>query len=107
MTLVSPCCRAALDALKCARCGLAYEAHGGVPVLVDAALRTSDAFAANDRRYQNGAVPWAYDRCAPEVQKYDVLTRTVAALLPSRTTAVADVGCSLGLLSEKLAAYCD
>lgn len=107
VTLVSPCCRAALEGLKCTRCGLQYEAQAGVPVLVDAALRKSDGFHANDRRYQNGAVPWAYDRVAPEVQKYDVLTTTVAALLPSRASAVADVGCSLGLLSQHLTARCD
>ncbi len=107
MKLVSPCCHTALDALGCTACGLHYEAQGGVPVLVEAALRASDGFATNDRRYQNGAVPWAYDRTAPEVQKYQVLADTVAALLPSKASAVADVGCSLGLLSQKLMPSCD
>ena len=78
-----------------------------MPVLVDPVLVKSPGFETNDRRYQNGAVPWAYDRQAPEVQKYSVLTETVVALLPSRASAVADVGCSLGLLSQHLLSHCD
>lgn len=107
MKLVSPCCREALDRLRCAKCGTVYPEHDGIAVLVDEGFRTSAGFAEADRRYQNNNVPWTYDRTAPEVQKYDMLIEAVARVLPSRSAAIGDVGCSLGVLTEKLCALSD
>lgn len=109
MTLVSPCCRAALtgDGLKCSGCGTAYVAQDGIPVLIAPKFRSSPLFEENDRRYRDGKVPWTYDRTAPEVQKYEMLMDAVSEALPSRHAAIGDVGCSLGVLTEKLCELSD
>lgn len=107
MTLVSPCCRERLERLTCSKCGTAYPEHDGIAVLVEQGFRESAGFAEADRRYLGGNIPWTYDRTAPEVQKYEMLLEAVREALPSRSAPVGDVGCSLGVLTEKLCTLSD
>ncbi len=57
-----------------------------------------------ERIYADDADPWAFETSAYEQRKYDL---TVAALPEPRYRSAFEPGCSLGVLSERLAARCD
>jgi predicted TPR repeat methyltransferase len=57
-----------------------------------------------DRLYEDGADPWGFETSEYERQKY---AATIAAL-PGRPIAAAlEIGCSIGVLTERLAAHVD
>ncbi|MBK7858303.1 MAG: class I SAM-dependent methyltransferase [Archangiaceae bacterium] len=97
--LASPCCRAPLDDLSCRRCGRGFARVAGVPVLrLDG---SSAAIDVAEARYAAGREPWDYGHSAAEVQKYDLLELLCARVLGGASLAV-DIGCSSGLLAERL-----
>jgi SAM-dependent methyltransferase len=102
--LVSPCCKAPLEALKCTACDRAFKAEQGVPVLL--VERSSAAAAAAETRYSNGREPWDYGHSAPEVHKYDFIATQCAKVLGPHPLA-ADIGCSSGFLTERLLSLTD
>ena len=63
----------------------------------------SDA-AHFDRIYAASADPWGYETSEYEAQKY---AATLAALPPRRWRRVLEVGCSIGVLTRRLADICD
>jgi trans-aconitate methyltransferase len=57
-----------------------------------------------DAMYENESDPWGFESSAYERRKYAV---TLASLPKARYRAVFEPGCSIGVLTEKLAARCD
>ena len=54
--------------------------------------------------YADRPDPWGFETSAYEQAKYDA---TIAALGPAATPRALEIGCSIGVLSERLAARCD
>ncbi len=63
--------------------------------------RKADHF---ERMYQENPDPWGFATSAYEQAKYDA---TLAALGTRRFHAALEVGCSIGVLTERLAGRCD
>lgn len=57
-----------------------------------------------ERKYQAQADPWDYRTSPYEAAKYDV---TLAALRRGRYRRALEIGCSIGVFTARLAAYCD
>jgi predicted TPR repeat methyltransferase len=54
--------------------------------------------------YQASPDPWDYERSDYEREKYDA---TIGALAPGRFARGLEVGCSIGVLTERLAGLCE
>jgi len=63
--------------------------------------RKADHF---ERLYQKNPDPWGFATSAYEQAKYD---ETLAALGARHFRSALEVGCSIGVLTERLAPYCD
>jgi SAM-dependent methyltransferase len=57
-----------------------------------------------DRIYRNDADPWQFATSPYESEKYDA---TIGLLSESRYQAGFEIGCSIGVLTKRLAALCD
>lgn len=57
-----------------------------------------------DKLYAEDADPWQFETSAYEAAKYDA---TLAALPIERFASALEVGCSIGVLTERLASRCD
>lgn len=57
-----------------------------------------------DRLYAEDADPWGFASSPYEAAKYDA---TLAALPPGRIGSALEVGCSIGVLTERLALRCE
>ncbi|MBD2578494.1 SAM-dependent methyltransferase [Oscillatoria sp. FACHB-1406] len=57
-----------------------------------------------DNLYSADPDPWKFETSAYEAQKYEA---TIAALNRDRYPSALEIGCSIGVLTEKLAARCD
>lgn len=57
-----------------------------------------------DALYAADADPWRFETSAYEADKYDA---TLAALPVARYTSAVEVGCSIGVLTRRLASRCD
>jgi len=57
-----------------------------------------------DALYAASADPWRFETSAYESAKYD---ETIAALPAARYDRAVEIGCSIGVLTERLAARCD
>ncbi len=57
-----------------------------------------------EAKYQWNADPWNFAKSEYELQRYDAI---IAALAPRRYARAFEPGCSVGVLTEKLAALCD
>lgn len=71
----------------------------GVPVATDRVPP-----ADFEARYRRDADPWAFATSPYEREKYD---RTVAALAGTRFARALELGCAIGVLTERLAPSCD
>jgi cyclopropane fatty-acyl-phospholipid synthase-like methyltransferase len=57
-----------------------------------------------EAKYQTKTDPWDFSTSAYERQRYDAIIRAIAH---QRYGRAFEPGCSIGLLTERLAAYCD
>lgn len=57
-----------------------------------------------DALYAVDADPWRFETSAYEAAKYDA---TLAALPVARYASAVEVGCSIGVLTQRLASRCD
>jgi cyclopropane fatty-acyl-phospholipid synthase-like methyltransferase len=57
-----------------------------------------------ERLYAGNPDPWAFETSAYEHEKYDA---TIAALGGRRFANAIEIGCSIGVLTARLAAHCD
>ena len=57
-----------------------------------------------DDLYARDADPWDFETSAYEAAKYE---QTIAALEGRRFSTALEVGCSIGVLTERLAEHCD
>jgi predicted TPR repeat methyltransferase len=60
--------------------------------------------ATFERMYREDGDPWAFESSPYEAAKYD---RTIAALGDARFRRGLELGCSIGVLTERLAQHCD
>lgn len=57
-----------------------------------------------EAKYQEKPDPWGFSSEAYELQRYDAIIRAIAQ---RRYRGAFEPGCSIGVLTERLAAYCD
>jgi 2-polyprenyl-3-methyl-5-hydroxy-6-metoxy-1,4-benzoquinol methylase len=57
-----------------------------------------------ERLYEHSADPWRYETSAYEQEKY---SDTLAALPPGKAGRTLEVGCSIGVFTQQLAARCE
>ena len=57
-----------------------------------------------EAKYQENADPWDFSSNAYELQRYDAI---ISAIAHRRYARAFEPGCSIGVLTERLAAYCD
>ncbi len=100
--LVSPCCKARLEALTCSACQVAYESRDRVPLLMDAPTRRDSEGSWFEQKHQREREPWDYSQRASELERYDFLFETASSLVKHRTDRIGDVGCASGLLATRL-----
>jgi cyclopropane fatty-acyl-phospholipid synthase-like methyltransferase len=71
-------------------------------VTIDAKFESSAAFF--EAKYQENPDPWDFSSDAYEIERYDVIIRAISH---RRYHRAFEPGCSIGVLTERLAAYCD
>jgi SAM-dependent methyltransferase len=71
-------------------------------VSVDAKFESSAAFF--EAKYQENADPWDFSWSAYELGRYDAI---ISAISHRRYRRAFEPGCSIGVLTERLAAHCD
>lgn len=57
-----------------------------------------------EAKYQKNADPWDFSSNPYEIQRYDAI---ISAISHRHYTRAFEPGCSIGVLTERLAAYCD
>jgi cyclopropane fatty-acyl-phospholipid synthase-like methyltransferase len=71
-------------------------------VIQDIAFASSAAFF--EAKYQEKTDPWDFSSSAYELRRYDAILRAIAHRRYGRAF---EPGCSIGVLTERLAAHCD
>jgi cyclopropane fatty-acyl-phospholipid synthase-like methyltransferase len=71
-------------------------------VIEDIHFASSAAFF--EAKYQKKADPWDFSSNAYELRRYDAI---ISAIAYRRYARAFEPGCSIGVLTERLAAYCD
>jgi len=71
-------------------------------VSIDAKFESSPAFF--EAKYQESADPWDFSHSAYELGRYDAIIRAISH---RRYRRAFEPGCSIGVLTERLAAHCD
>jgi hypothetical protein len=69
---------------------------------VDIKFESSPAFF--EQKYQENADPWNFSHSAYELARYDAIINAISHRTYHRAF---EPGCSIGVLTERLAAYCD
>jgi hypothetical protein len=71
-------------------------------VSIDAKFESSPAFF--EAKYRENADPWDFSHSTYELGRYDAIIRAISHRIYKRAF---EPGCSIGVLTERLAAYCD
>lgn len=108
--IICPNCRGELfiegEKFRCKNCNSVYEQVSNIPVLISHNNNVNDNTQEElakyfDLKYANDEDPWDYESSAAEKMKYDFVV-TLIKSLNSNPDLVLDVGCSFGVLSNKL-----
>jgi len=91
---------------RCKNCNSLYEQTSDIPVLISHNNTVSNNSQKElekyfDLKYANDEDPWDYESSAAEKMKYDFVVNLIKSLNPNPELII-DVGCSFGVLSNKL-----